>query len=122
VLFTLSCVYIQESAHQNDLWCMDSGSVRSETDVQLNVIGSNDSVQQSELKGLWTFGILSARKQSISEKGLSPSSGKGSETPILRCSSDSLALSKGPNRVCAPFPSPEDGDRSSFRNALLSSA
>jgi hypothetical protein len=31
-----------------------------------------------------------------------------------------LALSKGPNRARASFPSPEDGSRSSFRNAVFS--
>jgi hypothetical protein len=29
-----------------------------------------------------------------------------------------LALSKGPNRVCVSLPSPEDGNRSSFRNGI----
>jgi hypothetical protein len=32
-----------------------------------------------------------------------------------------LALSKGPNRVGVSFPSPEDGNRSSFRNVVFSS-
>jgi hypothetical protein len=32
-----------------------------------------------------------------------------------------LALSKGPNRVGVSFPSPEDGNRSRFRNFLFSS-
>jgi hypothetical protein len=32
-----------------------------------------------------------------------------------------LALSKGPNRVGVAFPSPEDGNRSSFRNVMFSS-
>jgi hypothetical protein len=30
-----------------------------------------------------------------------------------------LALSKGPNRVGVSLPSPEDGDRSSFRNVVF---
>jgi hypothetical protein len=30
------------------------------------------------------------------------------------------ALSKGPNRVGVSLPSPEDGDRSSFRNVVFS--
>jgi hypothetical protein len=32
-----------------------------------------------------------------------------------------LALSKGPNRVGVSLPSPEDGNRSSFRNVVFSS-
>jgi hypothetical protein len=31
-----------------------------------------------------------------------------------------LALSKGPNWVSSPPPSPEDGNRSSFRNIVFS--
>jgi hypothetical protein len=45
---------------------------------------------------------------------LFPSSGEGRKKVTL------LALSKGPNRVGVFLPSPEDGNRSSFRNVVFS--
>jgi hypothetical protein len=42
-------------------------------------------------------------------------------TRVTTLTCQGLSLSKGPNRVGVSFPSPEDGNRSSFRNALLSS-
>jgi hypothetical protein len=84
----------------------------------------------SELLGFWTLCIVRYSrnyKTMFPKLDLFPASGRGrGETiptlsgPFERAKSgDRLTLSKGPNRVGVyPPPSPEDGNRSSFRNVV----
>jgi hypothetical protein len=80
----------------------------------------------------WVFGpcpssgILETKKDNVSETGSVLSSGEGGKTPTLlgpleRANHNHCTLSKGPNLVGVLPPSPEDGNRSSFRNVAFSS-
>jgi hypothetical protein len=50
-------------------------------------------------------GILETRKHNVSEAGYA----------------SALRFTKGPNKVRVPPPSPEDGNRSTFRNTVFAS-
>jgi hypothetical protein len=65
-------------------------------------------------------GILNNYKTLFRELGLVPSTGEERETPTL-VHWQGLALSKSLNIVIVSLHSPEDGNRSSFRNVLFSS-
>jgi hypothetical protein len=82
--------------------------------MTLRITGVLDFAHHPELK---------TRKNSILESG-SVSVLREREEDTYSAESlitDRLALSKGPNRVGLLLPSPEDGNRSSFRIVVISS-
>jgi hypothetical protein len=79
----------------------------------------------TETLDFWTLSIVQNSNQlentTFQKLDLFPSSGEVRETPILLGPLERANLNHWINRVDVSLPSPEDGNKSSFRNIMFSS-